>query len=275
MPILQTDDSAITSMQGIHVYHFFMSNCAQRVNLALAEKGLNWTPHSVNLLKRENTQPAFLKVNPKGLVPTMVHDGVVITESIDILRYIEEQFGAPPLYPSDAGQREQVDKWMNLATENHNAVVKRYMYALAFGRSKTPEQMKRYRQTQADPELIEFHRRASDGFSEQEVLAAERALFAFYDQLEHELSQHTWVVGDEFSYADIAWFVQYFLMSRTGMINFTNYPKIQRWGSALMQRPAFKRGIRDLQPWNASLICKVLALKSFIKRRRFAPKKPR
>ena len=111
-------------MKGIHLYHFFLSNCAQRVSLALAEKDLAFTPHSVNLLARANTKDDYFKINPAGLVPALVRDGVVITESIDILRYLEDRFPEPPLYPSDATARREVDGWMDEATNNHIGVIR-------------------------------------------------------------------------------------------------------------------------------------------------------
>lgn len=275
MPIIQCNEPDILAMQGIHVYHYFLSNCAQRVNLTLAEKGLDWTAHSINLFAKENTKPDYMRINPTGLVPAMVHNGIVITESIDIMRYIEEHFPEPALYPSDQEQHQQVEQWMNMATENHNAVVKTYMYAMAFGGAKSPEELKRYLETQEDPGLRAFHTKVAAGLTKDQVFEAERALFAFYDRLENELGQHRWVVGDEYSYADIAWFVQYFLMQRTSVINFANYPNIQRWGHAFMQRPSFERGIKDLTPWFAPIMCLGLALKSFKNRGGFAPKTPR
>ena len=261
-------------MKGIHLYHFFLSNCAQRVSLALAEKDLAFTPHSVNLLARANTKDDYFEINPAGLVPALVRDGVVITESIDILRYLEERFPEPPLYPSDATARREVDGWMDEATNNHIGVIKTYMYAIAFGGEKSPEEMQRYLEKQrTDAGTAKFHQRASAGFSEDEILAAETDLFAFFDRIESELDQHQWLVGDEYSYADIAWFVQYFLMSRTGVIDFGNYPQIRRWGADVMRRPSFERGIQRLQPWYASLACTVLKLKSRVQRGRPPPRR--
>ena len=275
MPILETTDPEIHARSGIHVYQYYMSNCAQRVCLALEEKGLDWTSHSVNLFTQENTKDAYFKINPKGLVPSMIHDGVVITESMDILRYIEEQFPEPALYPSEPTQRQQVDKWMDLATDNHLGVVKTYMYSLAFGASKKPEQMAHYKTKQVDPALIAFHQQSLDGFSESNILAAERQIFAFFDSIEKDLGQHRWLVGDQYTYADIAWFVQYFLMQRVGMVNFENYPNIRRWASDFMQRPSFKHAVKALQPWYASLVCQVLRFKSRLKRGGPPPKQPR
>ena len=156
---------------------------------------------------------------------------------------------------------------MNEATENHIGVIKTYMYAIALGGKKSPEEMQAYLEKQkADAGTAEFHQRATVGFSEGEVVSAEIALFAFFDRLESELGQHRWLVGDEYSYADIAWFVQYFLMSRTGVVDFSNYPGIRRWAADVMRRPAFKHGIRDLQPWFAPIACTVLKLKSRMQR---------
>ena len=81
------------------------------------------------------------------------------------------------------------------------------------------------------------------------------------------------MVGDEYSYADIAWFVQYFLMSRTGVIDFGNYPQIRRWGADVMRRPSFERGIQRLQPWYASIACTVLKFKSRVQRGRPPPRR--
>jgi len=254
-------------MKGLHLYHFFLSNCAQRVSLTLAEKGLGFTPHSVNLLAKANTKDDYFKINPAGLVPALVHDGVVVTESIDILRYLEERFPESPLYPKDAAARRKVDGWMDEATHNHTGVIKTYMYAIALGGKKSPEEMQSYLEKQkADSDTAQFHQRATAGFSEDEVIVAEVALFAFFDRLESELEQHQWVVGDEYSYADIAWFVQYFLMSRTGVIDFENYPQIRRWAADVIRRPSFEGGIQKLQPWFAPVACTVLKIKSRIQR---------
>lgn len=274
MPIRKTTDPGINSMSGLHLYQFFMSNCAQRVCLTLEEKGLDWTPHSINLFRGENNREEYYRINPRGLVPALVHDGVVITESIDILRYLDEHFPEPSLYPADPEQRRQVDEWMDLATENHVGVIKTYMYS-STGVSKKSEAMDQYRDEQEDPQLVEFHAEAVGGFSESRVLAAERELFAFFDRLERELGQHRWLVGDEFSYADIAWFVQYFLMLRLGLVNFENYPNIRRWGASVMRRPSFESGIRAMQPWYAPLMHRALRFKSRCRRGGPPPLQPR
>ena len=63
--------------EGLHLMHFQGSTCSQKVRLMLGELGLNYQSHPVNLLKQENATPRFLGINPRGVVPVLVHDGVV------------------------------------------------------------------------------------------------------------------------------------------------------------------------------------------------------
>ena len=275
MPVYENTDPGIKSMKGLHVYHYFLSNCAQRVTLALEEKRQNWTPHAINLFTQENTSDEYFRINPKGLVPALVHDGIVVTESMDILRYIEKHFPDPPLYPSDPGRRRKVDSWMDAATENHVRVVKTYMYSQVLGASKKPEMMENYLNKQEDQELIDFHQETLAGFDQSRVLEAERRLFAFYDDMEKELGTRQWLVGDEFSYADISWFVTYFMNHRVGAVDFRNYPNIRNWGERIMLRPSFKGGVARLQPWYAPLVCLMLRTKSRLQRGGPAPTRPR
>ena len=72
------------------LYHHGSSACAAKVRFALAEKGLPWESRYVDILKGEQFEPAFLALNPKAVVPVLVHDGTVLTESTVICEYVEE-----------------------------------------------------------------------------------------------------------------------------------------------------------------------------------------
>jgi glutathione S-transferase len=74
------------------LYHNDMSVCAHKVRLALAEKGLSYTARHLNLRAGDQRDPAYLKLNPKAVVPTLVHDDVVVTESVVINEYIDDAF---------------------------------------------------------------------------------------------------------------------------------------------------------------------------------------
>ena len=83
----------------LELYNHDMSVCAAKVRFAMAEKGLEYTSHMVNLLTREHKAPKYLALNPNGVVPTLVHNGHVIYESTIINEYLEEKFPQTPLMP--------------------------------------------------------------------------------------------------------------------------------------------------------------------------------
>jgi glutathione S-transferase len=76
-----------------------------KVRLCLAEKGLSWENRFVDLIKLEHMTPQYLELNPNGLVPTLVHDGVPIYESTLINEYLDEVFQDVRLMPADPVER--------------------------------------------------------------------------------------------------------------------------------------------------------------------------
>ena len=83
----------------LELYDFANSICAQKVRLTLFEKGLDCQKHDVNLFVSAQYDPAYLKLNPKGYVPTLVHDGKAIRESNLICEYLNDVFQGPVLVP--------------------------------------------------------------------------------------------------------------------------------------------------------------------------------
>ena len=82
----------------LELYHSINSVCAQKVRIALVEKEL---PHKEHLMTLGGDQfhPAYMKLNPNAVVPTLVHDGQPIIESSVILYYLDEAFPERPLMP--------------------------------------------------------------------------------------------------------------------------------------------------------------------------------
>ena len=101
---LATSDIKTTEVldwQGLHLFHFMGSSCSQKTRIALAEKGVEWESHHVDIGKHENFTEWFMGINPRGLMPTLVHDGDVHIESNDIIKYVDETFDGPNLVPYD------------------------------------------------------------------------------------------------------------------------------------------------------------------------------
>jgi len=91
----------------LELYHSINSVCAQKVRIALEEKGQKAKDH-IMTLRGDQTEPAYLKLNPNGVVPTLIHDGEPITESSLILYYIDEVFPEPALMPREVRARLRV-----------------------------------------------------------------------------------------------------------------------------------------------------------------------
>ena len=101
----------VLGWQGAHVLHFIGSSCSQKLRVFLNLKKIQWQSHPIDLPSNENMQPWFLGINPRGLVPVLVHDGAVHIESNDIIQYLEERFPTPRLIP--AGHENEVAALLN------------------------------------------------------------------------------------------------------------------------------------------------------------------
>lgn len=90
------------------LHDFFRSTAAWRVRLALHIKGVPFTQTAHHLRRNEQRDPAYLRLNPHGLVPALqLDDGTVLTQSLAIIAYLEETFPAPSLLPGGPVLRAQ------------------------------------------------------------------------------------------------------------------------------------------------------------------------
>jgi GST-like protein len=126
--IVTPTNKSVTKLEGLHLYHADMSNCSMRVRMTLEEKSLPWTSHHLDLRKKEAVTPEYFGIHPKGLVPTLVHDGVVHIESNEIIEYLDETFPDPPLQPQVEEERQEMRDWLRTATEIHVPAVKTLIY---------------------------------------------------------------------------------------------------------------------------------------------------
>ncbi len=191
----------------LELYNNTNSVCAQKIRLALAEKGLQAKEHPLKL-RGDQFDPAYLKLNPDGVVPTLVHDGQPITESSVILYYLEEAFPEKPLMPASPLDRARVRMFNKLIDEYvHNSCM-----ILTFSTAFRPGYLKMSPQERDAeffktpvPKRAEYKRdvinNGLDSVYVREALAHHRKLFKW---MQEALARGPYLAGSSYSLAECA-----------------------------------------------------------------------
>lgn len=160
----------------------------RRVRIFMAEKGVSCEKVELNIVKGENLTEEFLRINPRGMMPTLqLDDGSVIDETVAICRYIEESYPEPALMGTDAVSKAQV------------------------------ESRQRHMEWDGLLPAMEAFRNSFPGFAarglggnvgdvpaiDELATRGKASLERFYSRLEEVLADQTYVAGDTFSIADI------------------------------------------------------------------------
>jgi glutathione S-transferase len=72
------------------LYNAPQSTCSQRVRFVLNAKQLPFEEKKLDLLTGDQLEPGYLALNPNGVVPTLDHDGEIVTDSSVIIEYLDE-----------------------------------------------------------------------------------------------------------------------------------------------------------------------------------------
>jgi maleylpyruvate isomerase len=102
------------------LHGYFRSSASYRVRIALNLKGLSAEHLPHHLRKGEQCAPAYLAINPQGLVPALENEDAILTQSLAIIEWLDETHPAPPLLPKDPLRRAKVRAFaMALACDTH------------------------------------------------------------------------------------------------------------------------------------------------------------
>jgi glutathione S-transferase len=233
----------------LELYHNINSVCAQKVRIALNEKGQACQEHILTLRGDQN-EPGYLKLNPNGVVPTLVHDGQPILESSLILYYIDDAFADPPLMPVEPRQRHRVRMFNKLIDEYvHNSCT-----ILTFATAFRP----RFLQMGREAWLSEVNKGPLKRRAEYKRSVIEHGLDSEFvaDALaQHQkllkwmaaaLSEGAYLAGDRFSNADCA-VIPYILRLELLKLDAMSapFPAIADWWGRVRERPSVKAAIFD------------------------------
>jgi len=230
----------------LELYHSGLTTCSKQVRHCLREKGLEYKTHYVELWRYENLSPAYLKLNPNGVVPTLVHDGTPIINSFCINEYIEDVFPKPPLLPADPVERARARYWAWTADDVHHPAA-RLTHAKML-RSRVHEL------SRADLDIMLKHTPVPDkrerwrtliegGYSPKEIDDAIESVFFVFGRMEEELkARGPWLAGSTFALGDINMLA---IVHRTfellpDKLTRGALPRLLDWWDRAMARPAAK-----------------------------------
>ena len=254
----------VLGWKGVHVLHFMGSSCSQKLRVYLNLKNIPWVSHPVDLPNNENMQPWFLGINPRGLVPVLVHDGAVHIESNDIIQYLERKFPSPRLIP--AGHENEVAALLRHEDDLHldlRTLSFRFVFAPP-GPPKPAAALESYSkngtgtvQGAKDREKrvqIEFWQRAAkEGFTDERARASALRFRAEFDKLDRTLTQQPYLMDAELSVLDIAWLIYEHRLSLAGYPFARLHPRVHAWAEKLRAMPEFAKEIGQLRHSAAQL----------------------
>ena len=229
------------------LHHGWKSSASRRVRLCLEEKGLAYESHAVDLAKMEHHAPDYLKINPNGVIPTLLHDGRPLHESGTICEYLDETFPAPPLRPDDPYERALMRNWIRHIDERiGNLIIFNWRHHLQqvaqqWSDAELAEKLKLIPSKERQEAWLRVARRP---YTEEERAAARAKLIELLDRMEAAMAQAGWLVGRAYSIADIAAvpFVKRIHEEiAPDEVTPAKHPRVSAWWDAIQARPAFAR----------------------------------
>jgi len=195
----------------IKLYHSPLSTNSRKVRIVLIEKGLEFERMVIDLSKKEQKNPDYLKIHPLGQVPALDDEGFVVYDSTIINEYLEDEYPYPPLLPKDSEGR---------------------------ARARILED---FRDSHFNPPFVEIiHQlRRPEGERDSKVIDdAKAAIVRCFDRVEKELQRKEYLAGS-FSLADIAYMANFDLLGRFDIPVEPKYKNTLAWMERLKKRPSF------------------------------------
>jgi len=236
-------------MDGLVLYDAPNSPCGRRVRMCLLEKELPFEIRWLNLGLMDQKQPWYLKLNPNGLVPTLLHGERVIHESNVINEYLDALKPKPRLVPEDAFLQAQMRMWiafeLDWAKLFRDAVYETMGKARLQDSGLNEEKLREEISGRtANPFYLKFALKVLKEPKNEELIADRHAvLLEKMALMEERLADgRTWLLGEDFSLADIA------LGPRTEMFPiielfdlYERFPRIGAFMDRLKERPSWRR----------------------------------
>ncbi len=283
-PVYVTDpnlvDAPLTDMpnqwapaKGIHLYHFPLSLDSQKVRQGLEELGVQWQSHPILLSAHQQFSPGYVRINSRCVVPTLVIDGKVTTDTINILDLLAARFGtANQCFETSEEEKEFVNYWVDKAaglfiealTYGHVEGVKK-----PFPMGNSSENGRSHQDKvdllsglietyKRDPELrAAYEKKRAVIEATKEAMVAPGQMSAIFDatrieldDLAHQLGSGQfadggWLASDAFSLADVQWGAVLYRLQWVGLqpLLWEEDSIISAYAEKLFAKASFQTGV--------------------------------
>lgn len=232
------------------LYDNAASVAAQKVRMVLAEKGQAWTTVPIDLRNGEVMRPEYLALNPRGVVPTLLHGEAVLTESNVIIEYLEDCFPAPPLRPGDPLARARMRWWMRRGDDDiHRATgnVSMAIYIRHAHLDKPQGERDAYFAAMPDRDRAARQQAAIAAGLQAPAFAPSLRLFAaLVDEIEHAVAATPWLAGNSFSLAEVAlapYITRLQMLAMAPLWAEGRRPAFADWWQRVQQRGSWQREV--------------------------------
>jgi glutathione S-transferase len=225
------------------LYNAPQSTCSQRVRFVFNAKGLGFDEVKLNLLAGDQLKPDYLKLNPNGVVPTLDHDGEIVTDSTVITEYLDEVAPADSFTPENPVARARMRTLMHYIDEMPAAAVRVPTFNLAFLPSFQKMDRKEFVAfAESKPLRREFMLAMGQaGFPKQEMDAALTRLRRSYERMDAEIEKSggPWLLGKDITLADVAVMPALVRMHDLGLADWQDLARVVTWFDNIRAQAAF------------------------------------
>lgn len=220
LPDSEIKTREVTQWQGLHLLHYDLSSCSQKVRILMGELGIDYVSHPINLMRNEQRTDWYRGINPRAVVPVLVHDGAVHIESNDIIEYLDQNFAstAASLLPISEVEQQQMHELMSLEDRLH-----------------------------PDLRTVTFSYLAPDPSDHAPPLTGTNFDYIgrFHDAcklLNSKLEERPYLLGERMTLADISWFITLHRLNLAGY-PFQDYANLQEYFGRIARRPVFRKEV--------------------------------
>jgi glutathione S-transferase len=233
----------------LDLYHAEPVANSMKSLLCLKEKGLEFTSHYVDLLRFEQHNEEFVKLNPNGQVPVLIHDGAVITESTVINEYLDEAFPQVPLRPVNLVERARMRVWSKFVDEYFCPALSMWGWHLMVrrvARSLSKNELEKVlERIPLQEQRDKWATIAGESFSEAQLEESRRKLAVSIERMEKILAKSEWLAGSSYSLADVNSYSMVAGVPRMfpDIMNPTATPLACAWLNTMNARPAVQAAL--------------------------------